>query len=475
MRRFIHFVNSIGARPSISEGAPSYFAVDKDRSHESTVTLLKIDTTKPKRLDRWLDKVVAFSGSNFVLFLTIIVLLAWAFLGIEFASNTGWQVGISDAQAIINMVFDSFLVRQQLNAHTQAMVVACHLDSRATSHKRMLQNLARMEKPAQSQSRIAVPAVEFPQEDLLGRICNAVSASMGHVLTVIGYWICIGVWLAFGHHLGWSDSWFFFINSATSALMIFMLAVLANNRERHEKYLQECTNLVMAADTSLERLLREVTGDTLENEVATISAPEVGKVQRAINFYADLVGTLLGICLLTVVLVAWIVIGPIMSFDANWWLLIGTYAGLIGMNDGFVLRNLCNICNRQEDTQYDRRILEDKGLAAIIGGDSGDEETAQTTRLDVRFSIAMGNFCSHEYTVVAGVVVIIALILTASLMHWSELGQIICNVPPSIIESFFTLILITGHNIGDEQRRANLQIIYRSRLELISRVESWRA
>jgi len=170
-----------------------------------------------------------------------------------------------------------------------------------------------------------------------------------------------------------------------------------------------------------------------------------------------------------------IVIGPIMLFDANWWLLIGTYAGLIGMNDGFVLRNLCNICNRQEDTQYDRRILEDKGLAAIIGGDSGDEETAQTTCLDVRFSIAMGNFCSHEYTVVAGVVVIIALILTASLMHWSELGQIICNVPPSIIESFFTLILITGHNIGDEQRRANLQIIYRSRLELISRVESWRA
>lgn len=29
-----------------------------------------------------------------------------------------------------------------------------------------------------------------------------------------------------------------------------------------------------------------------------------------------------------------------MHSNDNWWLLIGTYAGLIGMNDGFVLRNV---------------------------------------------------------------------------------------------------------------------------------------
>lgn len=33
----------------------------------------------------------------------------------------------------------------------------------------------------------------------------------------------------------------------------------------------------------------------------------------------------------------WICIGPLLPFSSSRWLLIGTYAGLVGMNDGFVL------------------------------------------------------------------------------------------------------------------------------------------
>lgn len=473
MSRFVNFVSSIGERRGTNEAAPSISLAGKEETQKSITTSAHIDTARPKLLDRWLDKVVSFSGSNSVLFFTIFVLLVWAFLGIKFGGVTGWQVGISDAQAIINMVFDSLLVREQLNSHTQALVVACHLDSRAGSHKRMLRVLSRMEKPSTGRQGHTTITTELPTEDLLGRICNRVSAWMGHISTVIGYWVCIGIWLAFGSYCNWSNTWFFYINSATSALMIFMLALLGNNRERNKQYLQKCTSLLLTADMSLERKLRDLTGDKIDNEVSCIPAPKVGKIQRAINFYADLVGTLLGIALLSFVLVAWVAIGPVMHFDANWWLLIGTYAGLIGMNDGFVLKNLCDICNRQEDVHYEQRILDDMNLLAILGADKVQEKTTVKPRLDVRLSIAMGDICSHAYTVVAGVICIIGLILTASLMHWNELGQIICNVPPSIIESFFTLILITGHNIGDEQRRADLQRLYETRLELISAVEQW--
>lgn len=71
--------------------------------------VIYLGTRKSRMLDRWLDKVVALSGSNVVIVFTIIALLTWALLGIKFANRTGWRVGISDAQAIINMVFDSFL------------------------------------------------------------------------------------------------------------------------------------------------------------------------------------------------------------------------------------------------------------------------------------------------------------------------------------------------------------------------------
>jgi low-affinity ferrous iron transport protein len=47
-----------------------------------------------------------------------------------------------------------------------------------------------------------------------------------------------------------------------------------------------------------------------------------------------------------------VAIGPALSFDSNWWLLIGTYAGLIGMNDGFVLRNVHNVLHGYEDAQF---------------------------------------------------------------------------------------------------------------------------
>jgi hypothetical protein len=58
-------------------------------------------TAKARLLDRWLDKAVEASGSEFVYFTIIIALLTWAFLGIPFGRSNTWQVAISDAQAIV--------------------------------------------------------------------------------------------------------------------------------------------------------------------------------------------------------------------------------------------------------------------------------------------------------------------------------------------------------------------------------------
>ncbi|KAI4756410.1 Low affinity iron permease [Aureobasidium sp. EXF-3400] len=471
MNKTAKFFLSIGARGETRAVAATQLPSLKAEDKHAVTDVVYLGIRKTKMLDRWLDKIVALSGSNAVLLFTVIALLAWALLGIKFADRTGWQVGISDAQAIINMVFDSFLVRQQLNAYDETLVILCQLQSRAESHRRMLRVLGpRQRGPLVASQRISVQDLPT-QGGVFARFCVSASGFMGHLGTVTAYWVCIGIWLGFGHHCGWSSTWFFYINSATSALMVLLLAFLANNRERHEKHLQDCVSLIYSADATLERMLRDATGDKVENQTFIIPAPEVGKIQRVINFYADLVGTLLGIVLLALVLVVWVVLGPVMSFNDNWWLLIGTYAGLIGMNDGFVLRNLCNVCNIREEEQHDQRILDDQDFLAIVGLTESDENDKPKLGLNSRLSIIMGDVCSHELTVVAGVVVIAGLIATATAMDWSELGQIICNVPPSIVESFFTLILITGHNLGDQKRYASLRKIHQHRLQLINYLE----
>jgi len=471
MDKTTRFFFSIGARGETQAAAATQFVSPDGEHKQADAKVIYLGTRKTRMLDRWLDRIVALSGSNAVLIFTVIALACWALLGIKFADQTGWQVGISDAQAIINMVFDSFLVRQQLNAYDETMEILCQLQSRAESHRRMLRALGpRQLGPRVSSQRLLTQ--DLPTQDgVFARFCVKVSAFMGHIGTVAAYWICIGVWLGFGHYCKWSSTWFFYINSATSALMVLLLAFLANNRERHEQHLQDCVGLIYTADATLERMLREKTGDKIENGICTIAAPRVGKIQRVINFYADLVGTLLGIALLALVMIVWVVLGPIMSFDDNWWLLIGTYAGLIGMNDGFVLRNLCNVCNIREEEQHDQRILDDKDLLAIVGLTDSTETEKPKLGLNSRLSIIMGTVCSHEYTVVAGVFVILGLIAAATAMKWSELGQIVCNVPPSIVESFFTLILITGHNLGDRKREESLREIQRSRLRLVDYLE----
>lgn len=429
---------------------------------------------KARLLDRWLDRVVEFSGSQFIFFAIITALLVWAFLGIPFGKSNDWQVGISDAQAIINMVFDAFLMRQQLNSHHSIMFVTACLRSRIISNKRMLKSLvvdAKYRKITREQFD-TTPQMEFtpslPQENWLGRISTVVANAVGHIATVCAFWVGIFVWIGFGSYCGWSDTWQLYINSATSALMVFILAFLANIRERHSKYMTDCLGYIYQADCALEEKLRNLSGDRISNAVVTIPAPKRRKLQRAIDYYADLVGTLLGIGILFLVIIVWVVIGPAMSFNSNWWLLIGTYAGLIGLNDGFVLRNVQNVLAGYENSEFINLAFEDMDMLAVICSPQAEEELIADNSLSCRASIAVGDICSHEITVALGVLTIIGLVIGASAMHWSVTGQLICNVPPSIIESFFMMILITGHNIGDAKRRVDLHNIYSRRLRLIS-------
>lgn len=485
MNQIFNALRTPGARRTVEYAAPTQVVlnVDQDEKGEpindsvenvNTYTVL----TKTRLLDRWLDKVVQCSGSEFMFFTIILALLTWAFLGIPFGQSNDWQIVISDAQAIVNMTFDALLMRQQLNSYDSLMFVTACLRSRISSNKRMLRALIESGKyekvkPTQfHQLQQTEFASELPAENWLGRISTAVSGFLGHIATVFAFWVCIFIWIGFGQYCGWSNTWQLYINSATSALMVFILAFLANIRERHSNYATKCLQHIYEVDTALELRLRSITGDRIENAPVVILPPKRSRIQRGIDYYADLVGTLVGIAILVLVMIIWVVLGPVMSFSSNWWLLIGTYAGLIGLNDGFVLRNVQNILGGYETAEFVQLTYDDKDMLDVIGVTQLNEERVADNSLSCRISIAMGNFCSHEITVVLGVVTIIGLITGASAMGWSVTGQLICNVPPSIIESFFMMILITGHNVGDAKKRVDLHNIHLRRLKLISYVNT---
>jgi low-affinity ferrous iron transport protein len=485
MERIFNILRAPGARYAVEYAAPTQVLANVIQYKTDEGVNISVEnvnsytvTTKPRLLDRWLDKAVKFSGSEFMFFSIMIAILVWAFLGIPYGQSNDWQVGISDAQAMINMIFDAFLMRQQLNSYDSLLIVSACLRSRTISNKRMLRALIESGnyeqiKPTQFHELQQTEfASELPAENLLGRISTKVSGFVGHIAIVIAFWVCIFIWIGFGAYCEWSNTWQLYINSATSALMVFILAFLANIRERHSDYTTKCLECIYLVDATLELRLRTITGDCIENRPVVILAPKRGIIQRGIDYYADLVGTLIGIALLFFVFIIWVAIGPAMSFSSNWWLLIGTYAGLIGMNDGFVLRNISNQLGGYENAEFVQMTYDDMDMLAVIGVTQLNEERVADNSFSCRISVAMGNFCSHEMTVILGAVTIVGLIIGASAMGWSVTGQLLCNVPPSIIESFFMMILITGHNIGDAKRRVDLHNVYLRRLKLISYVNT---
>ena len=485
MEHFLSVMRQPGARKIVESAAPTQIVI-RDVGQEEKLedlenaTVHNVDTyiaaRKHRLLDRWLDNVVRFSGSQFTFYTVLSGLLAWAFLGIPFGQSPDWQIAISDVQAIINMVFDSFLMRQQLNTYYELLVVLSCLRSRAASNKKMLSKLVESKNKETIKTQVykltqTEITSDLAPESWLGRICTAVSSFMGHIATIFVFWVCIFVWIGLGSYCGWSDRWQLYINSATSALMLFLLAFLANIRERHNNHAARCLTSIYKADAALELELRIATAYAVPNDSVMVIAPQVGKVQRAINYYADLVGTLVGIAILIVVMVIWVLVGPAMKFDSNWWLLIGTYAGLVGMNDGFVLRNVYNKQQEHEDAQFDQLSRDDLDMLTIAGMEQPAGKQVTSFSLTGRISIAIGNFCSHEYTIVVGVASILGLVIGASAMGWSLTGQLLCNIPPSIIESFFTMILITGHNVGEAKRCVDFHNIYLRRLQLITLIK----
>lgn len=463
-----------GRKPDIRGTASANVAVPVPGAPDEEKGLAGFaEPIKHSRLDRWLDGVVAFSGSTFAFFAILAAVAAWCLMGIKYGSNENWQVIISDVQALLCYVYDSLLVRQQLNQYDDNMAAIAQLQSRSASHLRMLRMLKHdsLEAEKTAASIQSAPAYhvedELPKETRFGRFITVTAMISGHVVTLTLFWVAVIAWLAIGHLFQYSDLWQLYMNSATSGLMILTFILLANVGQRHAVHQKRSLDQLFTADSGLESCLRALTHDTQPNPEVVLSAPQVNKAQRAIFYYADFVGTLVGIAILTTVICVWVAVGPAMHYSSNWWLLIGTYAGLIGMFDGFVLRNMQARLRAYGDDKLKavhNQDLQMLGIADLADPSAQLEKPCLTTRI----SQVIDRVTSHEAAVGLSLLTLVGLLAGSTAMHWSLTGQLLSNVPPSIIESWLMLTLITGHNLIEERKRNELQLLYNRRVRLLS-------
>ncbi|KAJ5683657.1 low affinity iron transporter-like protein [Penicillium maclennaniae] len=198
----------------------------------------------------------------------------------------------------------------------------------------------------------------------------------------------------------WGDNWQLYINSATAVELTF------------------------SADYA------RMTGDIDENPIVKLEydyKKETTRGQRMIDYYAAILGTGVGLVCSTMVFAVWIGVGSSMQWNSNWWLIIGTYTGLVGFIDGFVLRNVYFRETLVIDGQFEVLVERDVRLGTLLGV-SALPRRHRDKLLQARIAHKVGVWCS------------------SSAMRWSETGQLICNTPTMILEGFLLLVLIQAHD-----------------------------
>ncbi|KAK6844923.1 Low-affinity Fe(II) transporter of the plasma membrane [Apiospora arundinis] len=424
-----------------------------------------------------LDAIVRAAGSRWALGITFLLLIAWGVWGVVGGPTDTWQVILQDVSSIQAYFSATLLLRQQQSSCKDILGRICTLLSRGQSNERMLSSLPPAERErlrTKKQVRMRNEIFDSMQtkEDVLDRVANAVSAAVGSLYFLAIYWAGIITWVVWGVPLQWSNTWQLYVNTSTALQITVTTMFLQNIRKQHDKHLAKCIENIEQLDTEIETELRLLTGDTEANAVVASTPPTLNRMQRGIDIYAFIVGGSIGLAISAAVFTVWAAIGHKLEFDDNWWLIIGTYTGLIGFIDSFIMKNV-DYRETELAKQHFQRLLEqdyqlfkllDADMPAAEGAD--DSVNGKKVPLGLRLSNAVGDFCATTGASYAAVGAVVGLLIVASAMQWTETGQLLCNTPTMIVEGFLLIMLLQAHNFADGRRRVVHDDILRRRIAI---------
>ena len=441
-------------------------------------------------LDTFIGWAVDVAGSIYVLFIVLALLAAWIVWGCINKGSDTWQIVMQDGQSIQTYVWNTFLMRQQLDNDEKLLILYGRLKSRSLTHKRLLQKIVDnrdsidlesfMKKQGLREGNLEQQkTINFKSRNLFDKVSYWVGKVLGSLPAVAVYWVGIFVWIGCGalplnegtaekpDMETFSNTWQMYVNTATAIELLVTTVFLENVRNRTNAFILKQTEQFNKIDQDLECLLREINGnDQTENELVVVQRCPRDRIQKAISFYAHVVGNGLGLVISICVFSAWVGIGNVMHWSANWWLVIGSYTGLVGFIDGFVLREIFFSITNYEQSKFLDLLGDSQEWLDIVGIPVDLERPIVKNSFGNRISLFINRVCSNEWSVVSAFAIVLGLVILASAMLWSETAQLIANTPTMIIEGFFLLILVQAHDWATEERRMTLSELNRSRVLL---------
>ncbi|SMN17948.1 similar to Saccharomyces cerevisiae YMR319C FET4 Low-affinity Fe(II) transporter of the plasma membrane [Maudiozyma saulgeensis] len=514
---------------SLSDGSTTFELSNFKIQSNKTFDINKSFTGLHKGyMDLILDKLVFFAGSITAFFCVWVILIIWVVVGAVYNAPFNWQVVMQDGQSIQCYIWDTLLMRQQLCSSHEQILVCCNLKSKLDTFKRLVKEIHEKKLLRNNDNESTTKATmmmidtdiasstdpiketgknldsdcpcqddevfdpstlgQLPIENWYDRISNYSSTIIGSLITMGLFWICIAVWIGCGaipqagdttapftgdysgsnpKYKKFSNAWQMDINTAVAVSLLICTTFLQNIRARHDKFIAGILLEIFEKDEHIDIMLRRKLNDYTPHKVIVIPEAKRTWLQKTIDWYADVIGTGIGVIVAIIVFGVWIGIGTPMNWGDDWWLIIGTYTGLVGFIDGYVLREVYDRSVAAEEVNYNEVIAEDLELMQILGIpnprdmiDSLEEQNSRVTKtLKYRISAFVNKLCSDQYSVVCGVLIVVALICISSGMKWSTTGQLIANTPTMIIEEFFLIVLIQAHNWADVQRRLEISTV----------------
>lgn len=295
--------------------------------------------------------------------------------------------------------------------------------------------------------------------------CYYVAATLGSLWAFIIYWIGIFVWVGIGPLFQFDDTWQLYINTATAISLTFTSVFLQNVQQQQEDRLKACLDYALKIDAEIEHRLRELTNDTKPNPIFEIPARTPNWIERSIDRFADIMGSVLSVLISLAAAGIWLSVGPLLQFGDDWWLIIGTFTGLVGFIDGFVLRNLYMRSERSTKSEFRLISLSDSKILSRLNI-TLSPPPSRPRSFSTRISVWVGDVCGSQWASVSAVGFVVALLVIATAMLWSTTGQLLCNTSTMIVEGFLLLVLIQAHNSANVERGVDFKGLLRRRMVL---------
>ncbi|KAI7907682.1 Low-affinity iron/zinc ion transport protein fet4 [Cokeromyces recurvatus] len=486
-KRFRNYLSSPGRQFAVQSAAPTQFLHKGNEETDCDINIVGSDlphnisiyneANKKSRGARFFDKVTDIAGSSFMFILTCIILIIWAIWGGVSKAPDEWQIVMQDGSSIQCYISDTLLMRQQQNHSNRLLTVIAQLRSRCITFDKLVKQTYEkhpkltpyeLKELAERMPEDTLgDATKLPTENFFDVCCNWASEAVGSLTSLLIYSAGVIAWVCIGDYLSWSDEWQLYINTAVAVELTFTSMFLQNTRRRHMQYLERCLECIHEIDINLEVLLRQTTGDNTPNPIVSIPPTPVSRGIRMIDYYGDVIGTGIGAFISLCVFIVWFGIGSPMGWSDNWWLIIGTYTGLVGFLDGFVLRNVYFRQDNVLDEQFDILTDSDKAIFQFLNLYLPEQNESPKQSFGQRLSARMGYICATPLAVLFAVLVIIGLICVASGMKWNVTGQLLCNSPTMIIEGFLLIVLLQAHNMSNTVRRVQMKDIFVRRVRLL--------